>query len=84
MYAKEPHALTHDVDSLRYFCVWWAAGPPAVHSAPRAHWEADVWEDYGKTRRRRARPTWWKNTAARFEAVGAKAPGNVKGVFCRR
>ena len=46
MYAKEPHALTHDVDSLRYFCVWWAAGPPAVHSAPRAHWEADVWEDY--------------------------------------
>ena len=46
VYAKEPHALTHDVDSLRYFCVWWAAGPPAVHSAPRVHWEADVWEDY--------------------------------------
>lgn len=23
VYAKEPHELTHDVDSLRYFCVFW-------------------------------------------------------------
>lgn len=23
VYAKEPHDLTHDVDSIRYFCVWW-------------------------------------------------------------
>lgn len=46
VYAKEPHALTHDVDSLCYFCVWWAAGPPAGRAAPRAHWEADIWEDY--------------------------------------
>ena len=23
VYAKEPHDLTHDCDSLRYFCVWW-------------------------------------------------------------
>ncbi len=34
------------MDSLRYFCVWWAAGPPAVHRAPRVAGEADVWEDY--------------------------------------
>lgn len=25
IYAKEPHALTHDVDSLRCFCVYWTS-----------------------------------------------------------
>ena len=46
VYAKEPHALTHDCDSLRAFCVWWAG--PAAPAAPRrrAVWEADQYEDY--------------------------------------
>lgn len=46
VYAKEPHALTHDVDSLRYFCVWWAQ--PADRPAParRPGWEPDLLADY--------------------------------------
>ena len=46
VYAKEPHALTHDCDSLRAFCVWWAG--PAAPAAPRrrAVWEEDQYEDY--------------------------------------
>ena len=27
VYAKDPHDLTHDVDSLRSFCVWWVRKP---------------------------------------------------------
>ena len=27
IYAKDPHDLTHDVDSLRSFCVWWVRSP---------------------------------------------------------
>ena len=27
VYAKDPHDLTHDVDSLRSFCVWWVRSP---------------------------------------------------------
>lgn len=46
VYAKEPHALTHDVDSLRYFCVWWAQ-PANRPAAPRAgRWEPDLLADY--------------------------------------
>ena len=46
VYAKEPHSLTHAVDSLRYFCVWWtnAAANEEVH--PKAKWEPDLYEDY--------------------------------------
>lgn len=46
VYAKEPHALTHDVDSLRYFCVWWAQ--PAERPAPArgGGWEPDLLADY--------------------------------------
>ncbi|MFQ7158955.1 MAG: hypothetical protein ACLRPX_04760, partial [Ruthenibacterium sp.] len=45
-YAKEPHSLTHDVDSLRYFCVWWTSPAARVEKRVRAHWEDDLFEDY--------------------------------------
>ena len=45
-YAKEPHSLTHDVDSLRYFCVWWTSPAAKVEKRVRAHWEDDLFEDY--------------------------------------
>lgn len=35
VYAKEPHDLTHDVDSLRCFCVFWTR--PAERVSPRRH-----------------------------------------------
>ena len=45
IYAKTPHELTHDVDSLRYFCVWWtsAAKPEKTQ---KKKWRADLLEDY--------------------------------------
>lgn len=46
VYAKQPHNLTHDPDSLRCFCVYWTQ--PAVQSQPKkkAVWEDDLYEDY--------------------------------------
>lgn len=46
VYAKQPHHLTHSVDSLRYFCVWWVSGPQQSEPRPKAHWESDLYEDY--------------------------------------
>lgn len=45
VYAKKPHDLTHDPDSLRYFCVWWttAAEVPRVKGKK---WRTDLIEDY--------------------------------------
>ena len=45
-YSKEPHSLTHDVDSLRYFCVWWTSPAAKMEKRVRAHWEEDLFEDY--------------------------------------
>ena len=46
VYAKEPHDLTHDVDSLRYFCVYWVCAPDGVHSRKKRKWTYDMYEDY--------------------------------------
>lgn len=46
VYAKEPHALTHAPDSLRYFCVWWTSPAQAPRPARKARWEPDLYEDY--------------------------------------
>ena len=40
------HDLTHDVDSLRYFCVWWKNPAAPGAKAERAVWEPDLYEDY--------------------------------------
>lgn len=47
LYATDPHDLTHDVDSLRYFCVYWtvAAEQKAVERS-RKIWTEDLLEDY--------------------------------------
>lgn len=46
VYAKEPHPLTHDVDSLRCFCIWWAQ-PAQRPALPRtAVWTEDLLADY--------------------------------------
>ena len=47
VYAKTPHALTHDLDSLRYFCVSWQA-PARFAPPPPLRWEEDLWEDYDR------------------------------------
>lgn len=46
VYAKQPHDLTHDPDSLRCFCVYWTQPPAPGHTKRKAVWEKDLWEDY--------------------------------------
>jgi len=39
--------LTHDVDSLRCFCIWWTRSPLAEKDkAKTKRWSADLIEDY--------------------------------------
>ena len=45
VYAKKPHDLTHDPDSLRYFCVWWTTAAQ-VPKTKGKKWRADLLEDY--------------------------------------
>ena len=46
VYAKDPHDLTHDVDSLRYFCVYWTVIADAISNSNKKTWTSDMWEDY--------------------------------------
>lgn len=47
VYAKDPHDLTHDPDSLRYFCVWWTNTADLTKDAERRRvWTPDLLEDY--------------------------------------
>ena len=45
VYAKKPHDLTHDPDSLRYFCVWWTTAAQ-VPQGKKKKWRDDLIEDY--------------------------------------
>ena len=45
VYAKKPHELTHDCDSLRYFCVWWTTAAE-VPKKSKVKWRSDLLEDY--------------------------------------
>lgn len=46
VYAKQPHDLTHSVDSLRCFCVWWVRKPNPQDDVNRKRWNKSMWEDY--------------------------------------
>ena len=47
IYANDPHDLTHDVDSLRYFCVYWTVEAEAKREKSRQKfWTEDMLEDY--------------------------------------
>lgn len=46
VYAKEPHDLTHDPDSLRCFCVWFNTPADKSYKSGRKKWTEDMWEDY--------------------------------------
>ncbi len=45
VYAKQPHDLTHDVDSLRYFAVWWTC-KPKVAPPKKKKWRQSYIDDY--------------------------------------
>lgn len=50
VYAKDPHNLTHDPDSLRCFCVYWTKGADKKKSDDyqkrKKIWTSDLREDY--------------------------------------
>jgi hypothetical protein len=46
VYAKDPHDLTHDPDSLRYFCSWWTLSANPLIQGKKKKWSADMLEDY--------------------------------------
>lgn len=46
IYAKDPHDLTHSVDGLRYYCIYWTHGGKVPKSNNRKKWRKDQWEDY--------------------------------------
>lgn len=45
-YAKTPHELTHSVDSLRYFSVYWTLPSEARLTSHQRKWTEDMYEDY--------------------------------------
>lgn len=46
VYAKEPHDLTHDPDSLRAFCIWWTTAAHEEKADNRKKWPQDLIDDY--------------------------------------
>lgn len=50
VYAKDPHDLTHDCDSLRCFCVWWSSPADSFQNGKGNVWTDDMWEDYNNAR----------------------------------
>lgn len=46
VYAKDPHELTHSVDGLRYYCIYWTRGAENKKEKERKKWRKDQWEDY--------------------------------------
>lgn len=46
VYAKDPHELTHSVDGLRYYCIYWTHDAPVVKDKTYKKWRPDQWEDY--------------------------------------
>ena len=46
VYAKLPHDLTHAVDAVRYFCVYWTLPADIVSEGKEKTWTEDMWEDY--------------------------------------
>ena len=46
IYAKMPHNLTHAVDGIRYFCVYWTLPADVINEKSQRKWTDDMWEDY--------------------------------------
>ena len=46
IYANTPHDLTHSVDSVRYFSIYWTLSAEETKKDDQKAWRADQWEDY--------------------------------------
>lgn len=45
-YANDPHELTHSVDALRYYSIYWTNPAKNKTENKRKKWRPDQWEDY--------------------------------------
>ena len=52
VYAKDPHDLTHDPDSLRSFCIWFTSPADVVEECVKRKWTEDMWEDFNNANER--------------------------------
>jgi hypothetical protein len=46
IYAKQPHDLTHQVDMLRYYSIYWTNPASNGEKSKRRKWRRDQYEDY--------------------------------------
>jgi len=46
VYAKDPHDLTHDVDSLRCFCIFYIRSPKIELKEKKMKWHKSLYEDF--------------------------------------
>lgn len=46
VYAKQPHDLTHSVDALRYYSIYWTNPAMGADKGRKKKWRRDQWEDY--------------------------------------
>lgn len=48
VYAKQPHELTHSVDSLRYFCIYYISPAEKIKEKRSRLWTQDLLDDYSR------------------------------------
>lgn len=46
IYANTPHDLTHSVDAVRYFAIYWTLSAEQLINTKSSVWRDDQWEDY--------------------------------------
>lgn len=46
IYANKPHDLTHSVDGIRYFAIYWLQNADSLLNSKKVKWREDQWEDY--------------------------------------
>ena len=46
IYANDPHELTHSVDSIRYYSIYWTSPAKVEQQRTYKKWRKDQWEDY--------------------------------------
>lgn len=46
VYAKDPHDLTHDVDSIRCFCIYYIRSPKVELKEKKLKWHKSLYEDF--------------------------------------
>ena len=46
IYANSPHELTHSIDAIRYWAIYWTHGGETNQREHTVTWRRDQWEDF--------------------------------------